>query len=41
MRFVVASDTTDLVAKLEAATRLSADLDWRIHDVVLVPVRSL
>ena len=39
--FVVISDATDLVNRLSAATQQCAELDWRVHDIVLVPVASL
>jgi divalent metal cation (Fe/Co/Zn/Cd) transporter len=39
--FVVPSDEADLLVRLEKAARLLHSLDWRLHDVNLVPVRSL
>jgi cation diffusion facilitator family transporter len=39
--FVVVRATEDLPAKLYEATRACTDLDWRVHDLVLVPVPGL
>ena len=39
--FVVLRETADLPEKLYEATQACADLDWRVHDLVLVPVPSL
>lgn len=39
--FVVVRDDTDLVNKLYDATLECTRLDWRLHDLVLVPVPSL
>jgi divalent metal cation (Fe/Co/Zn/Cd) transporter len=39
--FVVVGETDDLPEKLCRATRECAALDWRVHDLVLVPVPSL
>jgi cation diffusion facilitator family transporter len=39
--FLVISDATDLVNRLSNATRQCAELNWRVHDIVLVPVTSL
>jgi hypothetical protein len=38
---VIPRDEDDLVARLEGAARLLAELDWRFYDVVVVPVSSL
>jgi cation diffusion facilitator family transporter len=39
--FVVVRETDDLPSKLGEATRKCAALDWRAHDLVLVPVPAL
>ena len=40
--FVMAkADTPDLVRKLEWAGEQAKCLNWRIHEIVLVPVTSL
>jgi cation diffusion facilitator family transporter len=39
--FVVPSDETNLVEKLEQAHQDVHDLDWRLHDVVITPTREL
>ena len=38
---VVPSDETDITAKVEDALKRTRDLDWRIHDLMLTPVREL
>jgi hypothetical protein len=35
------SDTPDLVARLEAAAHTFAQLDWRLHGLVVTPVSRL
>ncbi len=39
--FVVPRDETNLLDKVEEATRFAESFDWRIYDVVVTPVRSL
>jgi cation diffusion facilitator family transporter len=39
--FVVVSDERDLTEKLHRATEECADMNWRIHDLVITPVPSL
>jgi hypothetical protein len=39
--FVVPSDEVRLLDKLEEAADRIHKVDWRLHDVNLVPVRSL
>jgi cation diffusion facilitator family transporter len=39
--FVVPGDTSDIFDKLEQAGKVPASLDWRLHGVTIVPVRSL
>jgi cation diffusion facilitator family transporter len=39
--FLVPSDETNLVEKLEQAHEEVHDLDWRLHDVVITPTREL
>ncbi len=39
--FVVVSDERDLPQKLYDATKKCIELDWRIHDLVIMPVTSL
>lgn len=39
--FVVPRDETDLIGKLEEASQRAREVDWRIHDVVVTPVRAL
>ncbi len=39
--FVVVSDESQLTEKLSHATRECADLNWRVHDLVIMPVASL
>ena len=38
---VIARDEDDLVERIEAAARRVAELDWRMYDVVVVPVSTL
>jgi cation diffusion facilitator family transporter len=38
---VVPSDETDIPEKVEDALERARDLDWRIHDLALTPVREL
>jgi cation diffusion facilitator family transporter len=38
---VVARDDDDLVARIEDAARRVAALDWRLYDIVIVPVSTL
>jgi cation diffusion facilitator family transporter len=37
--FVVPSDSANLTAKIEDALERARDLDWRIHDLAIMPVR--
>jgi divalent metal cation (Fe/Co/Zn/Cd) transporter len=39
--FVVPSGTANLTQNIEDATREARDLDWRIQDLVIMPVRKL
>jgi cation diffusion facilitator family transporter len=39
--FVVPSDASDLTEKIEEALGELRDLDWRVHDVAIMPVREL
>jgi cation diffusion facilitator family transporter len=39
--FVVPRDESNLLDKLKQATDLAHSIDWRLHDVNIVPVRSL
>jgi hypothetical protein len=39
--FVVVSDETNLTEKLRQAVEDCADLNWRVHDLVITPVHSL
>lgn len=39
--YVVPVDETNLIARIEQATKLAADFEWRIYDVTVTPVRSL
>jgi hypothetical protein len=39
--FVVPRDQNDLLGKLKQATDLANSLDWRIHNVNVVPVSSI
>jgi len=38
---VVPSDETNITEKIEAALKQARDLEWRIYDLALVPVREL
>jgi len=38
---VVPSDETNITQKIEDALKRARDLDWRIHDLALTPVREL
>jgi divalent metal cation (Fe/Co/Zn/Cd) transporter len=38
---VVPADEDDLVDRVEALTERLRDLDWRLHDIVVVPVREI
>lgn len=38
---VVPSSTNDLTAKLDAAVRELMDLDWRLHDILIMPVDKI
>ena len=38
--FVVPKDQTDLVTKIERATEQLEAMDWRLHDFLVIPVRS-
>jgi cation diffusion facilitator family transporter len=38
---VVPSDETNITEKIEAALKQARDLDWRIYDLALVPLREL
>jgi cation diffusion facilitator family transporter len=38
---VVPSDETNITQKIEDALKRAGDLDWRIHDLALTPVREL
>lgn len=38
---VVPSDETNITQKVEDALKRARDLDWRIHDLALMPVREL
>jgi divalent metal cation (Fe/Co/Zn/Cd) transporter len=38
---VIPSDETDIPEKVEDALERARDLDWRIHDLALTPVREL
>jgi divalent metal cation (Fe/Co/Zn/Cd) transporter len=38
---VVPSDGTDITDKVEDALKRARELDWRIHDLALTPVREL
>jgi hypothetical protein len=38
---VVPSDEIDIPEKVEDALERARDLDWRIHDLALTPVRQL
>jgi hypothetical protein len=39
--FVVPSEETDITLKAEDALKQARDLDWRIYDLALTPVREL
>lgn len=39
--FVVPRDESNLLVRLEQATDLANSLDWRLHDINIVPVRSI
>jgi cation diffusion facilitator family transporter len=39
--FVVVSDERDLVARLEDAARACRALDWRVHELDVIPVRTV
>lgn len=39
--FVVPSDPSNLTEKIERALEELRDLDWRVHDVAIMPVREL
>jgi hypothetical protein len=39
--FVVPSDETAITEKVEDALKRARELDWRIHDLALTPVREL
>jgi divalent metal cation (Fe/Co/Zn/Cd) transporter len=39
--FVVPSDETNITEKIEDALKRARDLDWRIYDLALMPVREL
>jgi divalent metal cation (Fe/Co/Zn/Cd) transporter len=39
--YVVPSEETDIMQKIEDALKEALDLDWRIHDLALTPVREL
>jgi cation diffusion facilitator family transporter len=39
--FVVPSDASDLTQKIEEALAEVRDLDWRMHDLAIMPVREL
>jgi hypothetical protein len=39
--YVVPRDQTDLVARLERAAKELRELDWRLHDLNVMPVSSL
>jgi hypothetical protein len=41
LREVVPSDDTNITQKVEDAIKRPRDLDWRIHDLALTPVREL
>jgi cation diffusion facilitator family transporter len=38
--FVVVSESEDLIDKLDAATELCLQMDWRVHEIVMMPVAS-
>ncbi len=39
--FVVPRDENDLLKRLEEATRVASGVDWRLHDLNVVPLRSI
>ena len=39
--FVVPSDETNITENIEDALEQARDLDWRIYDLALMPVREL
>lgn len=39
--FIVPKDERNLLDKLKQATDLANSLDWRLHDINIVPVRSI
>src|SRR5205085_7048181 len=39
--FVVPNDESNLLDRLKQATDLAHSLDWRLHDINVVPVRSI
>jgi cation diffusion facilitator family transporter len=39
--FVVPRDDRDLLGKMEQATQIANSQDWRLHDVNIVPLRSI
>jgi cation diffusion facilitator family transporter len=39
--FIVPRDEEDLLSKLEAATKVANSQDWRLHDINIVPTKSV
>ena len=39
--FVVPRDESNLLDRLKQASDLAHSLDWRLHDINVVPVRSI
>ena len=39
--YIVPVDETDLITRIEQATKLANDFEWRIYDMTVTPVRSL
>jgi hypothetical protein len=39
--FVVPSDSSDLTERIEGALERTRELDWKIHNLTIMPVRSL
>jgi hypothetical protein len=39
--FIVPCDEKDLLSKLEAATKVANSQDWRLHDINIVPTKSV
>jgi hypothetical protein len=39
--FVVPREENDLLARLKQAADLAHSVDWRLHDINVVPVRSI